>query len=225
MKTMHAFVRTALVFLALVMVLGPHASAVELERVASTDPNVETFRISGTVVPGDGLKFRGFVGALPQGRQLVAELAFTGAMPEEQLSIARFIAEARIRTVVPRDQTCGGGCILALLAGRDRATNAPSYLKFSSARLMATGSTRQFDDRQFSFDEFARVSATSQKQIMETQAFLASVNARPGALQQYLSVLPGDRPREISNDVVLSIGIPVFDEAQNAVVQPLPAQR
>lgn len=209
----------------LVLALFPvtEAGAVNLETKDMPDQTAVT--LTGRIDAGDGLKVRGYIGGLSQGKPIVAYLAFGGGVRSEAMSIGRFFHQAGIRTIVAKGARCISPCPLVLVGGSDPSTKKGSYLKYSSAKLGFSGMVLNYPDKVYTVADLDSAVAGVQSDILQIADYLQAVGAKQDMLKFYELVLKPNEVRYLSNEEALDLGIPVLDEDSGKVVAPLPARR
>jgi len=217
--------RIGMICLSLALLPATEAGAVNLETKETPDKAATTIVLTGHIEAGDGLKVRGYVGGLPQGKSIVAYLAFGGGVRSEAMSIGRFFHQAGVRTVVPKGARCISPCPLVLVGGSDPVTKKGSYLKYSSARIGFSGMTLSFPDKVYTAADLDNAVAGVQTDILQIADYLQAVGAKRDMLRFYESVLKPNEVRYLSDEETLDLGIPVMDEGTGKVIEPLPAQR
>jgi hypothetical protein len=220
--------RTSAIFCGRVLAVAltmAQASALDLKVVDDGDKNATLVALTGTVEPGDGLKVRGFIGALSASRPVVAQLGFAGGTRPEAMAIGRFFHQAGIRTVVAGKGTrCLSPCPLVFVGGRDPITGKPSYLKHSGAAVGFTGVVLNYQEKDYMVNDLNAAVANTQREILQIADYLHAVGANLEMLRYYQSVQQNET-RFISNEEALDLGISVLVEETGQVVEPVSFRR
>jgi hypothetical protein len=206
--------------ISLCLVAGARVQAVELKLLDSTDKTT-TIMLSGSIAAGDGLKLRSFIGGLDRTKSIVAQLAFSGGQRADAMSIGRFFHQAKIPTVIPAKARCISPCPLVLVGGRDPATGKTSNVKYSSASLGFTSVTTNYTEKDYTVADLDGAVASTQREILMIADYLRDVGADINMLRYYQSVLKAHETRFITNEQALDLGISVFFEDTNAMIEPL----
>lgn len=202
------------------------ASAIDLKVAEEGDAAVTTVALSGKIDAGDGLKVRGFIGGLPAGKPIVAQLAFAGGVRAEAMSIGRFFHDTRIPTVVSGKQTrCLSPCPLVLVAGRDPVTGKSSMVKHSNAAVGFTSVALNYADKEYTVKDLDMAVANTQRDILQIADYLHAIGANLNVLRYYQSVLKPNEVKYISNDEALDLGIAVLIEDTGQLIEPASSRR
>jgi hypothetical protein len=197
-----------------------HASALDLKVVDDGDKNATMVALTGKVEPGDGLKVRGFIGALSASKPVVAQLGFAGGTRSEATAIGRFFHQAGIRTVVTGKGTrCLSPCPLVFVGGRDPITGKPSYLKHSGAAVGFTGIVLNYQEKDYTVNDLNAAVADTQREILQIADYLHAVGANLEMLRYYQSVQQNET-KYISNEEALDLGISVLVEETGQIIEP-----
>lgn len=206
---------------AIAVLLTTRASAVDIKVVDDSDGKSVTILLTNSVVAGDGLKVRSVIGGMVVSKSIIAQLAFSGGVRAEAMSIGRFFNKARIRTIIPSKVRCNSPCPLVLVGGRDPVTGKPSYVKYSSASLGFSGVTLNYQEKDYTVADLDNAVANTQREILQIADYLRDVGADINMLRYYQSVLKKDETRYITNEEVLDLGIAVMVEETGQVIEPL----
>ncbi len=201
------------------------AGAVDIKTVETPDTSVTTIMLTGKIEAGDGLKIRGYIGELPRSKPIALWLAFGGGVRSEAMSIGRFVNQAGIRTVVPKNARCIAPCPLVLVAGSDPLTKKHSYLKYSSAKLGFGGLVFNYKDKIYTVRDLDSAVAWMQRDILQIADYLQAIGARLDMLRYYESVLKRGEVRYLSNEEALDLGIPILVEDTGRVIEPYVVQK
>jgi hypothetical protein len=203
------------------LIATTQAGAVDIKVIDDKDGKTATVLLSGTVMPGDGLKVRATIGALAAAKAVTVQLDSAGGNRAEAMSIGQFFHRNRIRTVVPAKTRCVSPCPLILVGGVDPLSGKASYVKYSSASLGFSGILLNYQDKSYTAADLDGAVAGIQRDILQIADYLHDVGADMNLLKYYQSVLKPNDTRYITNEQALDLGIAVMFEETGQVIEPI----
>jgi hypothetical protein len=206
---------------ALSLLAATQACAVDIKVTDDQDGRTATVLLSGTVMPGDGLKVRAAIGALAAAKTVTVRLDSAGGNRNEAMSIGQFFHRNRIRTVVPAKTRCISPCPLILVGGVDPLSGRASYVKYSTASLGFSGIVLNYQDKSYTAADLDAAVAGIQRDILQIADYLHDVGADMNLLKYYQSVLKSNDVRYITNEQALDLGIAVMFEETGQVIEPI----
>jgi hypothetical protein len=209
---------------ALIACAAGSARAIEIKTEVGSDDKAITLRLSGAFEPGDGLKMRAFVANLPPEASIAVNFDATGGSFAEAMSIGRFLHQIGAATIVPANAKCLSPCPLAFLAGAD-TSGASARTKHSSARLGFTAFQAGAKERDYTWKEMAEALATTQQGILQVLDYLYEVGANTDVLGRFYDNIPANQVRYISDDDLLFLGVSIFDDKANQLIDAKALQK
>jgi hypothetical protein len=201
------------------------ARAVDIKVVDDSDGKTVTVLLTGSMVNGDALRVRSFVGGVAAAKTITVQLAFSGGLRTDAMSIGRFLYQSKIRTVIPANAHCSSPCPLVLVGGRDPVTGKPSYVKYSSASLGFTGVKPNFPERDYTVADLDGAVANTQRDILQIADYLRDVGADMNLLRYYQSVLRQNETQYITNEQALDLGVSILFEETGQIIEPSKARQ
>jgi hypothetical protein len=195
------------------------AQALEFSAHPKDSADVNAILVKGKVEDGDTFELQLYIANLPKKPNIVVYLDSPGGSLGEGMRLGRFFHQAKIETVVEAKVRCTSACALAFLGGRDSA----GQLKRTKSSMGALGFhsfSREFDNnRRYSADDLKFVLQRTQTEIFGVAEYLRAIGADPDVLRIMLRA-KADEMNFVSNDDAISLGILVFDEKRNKVIEP-----
>jgi hypothetical protein len=195
------------------------AAALEISQHKNDSAEVNAIQLKGRIDDGDTFELQVYIASLPKKPTIVVYLDSPGGNLREGMRLGRFFHQARIETVVEAKARCTSACALGFLGGRDAAGKL-KRTKSTSAAIGFHSFSREFNkDRTYSADDLAYVLQKTQTEIFGVAEYLRSINADPDVLRIMLRA-PANEMNFISNDDAIALGILVWDEKRNKLVEP-----
>ena len=205
---------------ALIAAIWTPASALDIKSIEGRDAAVSTISLTGRVEEGDSLKVRSFVGNLPQGKPILAELTMGGGNIPEAIAIGRYFNQIKVRTYVPSRANCTSPCPLVLVGGRDPVTDKPSYYKHSTGGILFTSRTLNYQEKDYTVVELNNAIAGAQRNVLGVADYLRAVGANMTLLKHFESVKAGATSTPLTNEEALDLGIAVLDDKTGTLIPP-----
>jgi hypothetical protein len=200
-----------------------------LEIKSEDDPNntankVVTLRLSGQFEQGDGLRVRALVAKLPSDVRIVAHFNAGGGVVQEAMSIGRFFHQLGVVTEVPPKAQCLSPCPLAFLGGYD-PKGGSSWIKHTDARFGFTPFSANAPEKDYTIKDLDAAVSGTQQSILQVMDYLTEVNADLDILRRIYEDIPSGTVRYIADEDLLSLGISIYDDKSNQLIEAKALQR
>ena len=205
---------------ALLGAVAQPAQALELSQHKSDSAEVNAILVKGRIDDGDTFDLQVYIANLPKKPTIVVYLDSPGGNLREGMRLGRFFHQAKIETVVEGKTRCTSACALAFLGGRDNVTGKLKRTKSSTGAVGFHSFSREFDkDRTYSAQDLAYVLQRTQTEIFGVAEYLRAIGSDPDVLRVMLRA-PANDMNFISNDDAIALGILVWDEKRNKLIEP-----
>jgi hypothetical protein len=196
------------------------AAAIEFTQHPSDSPEVNAILLKGRIDDGDTFELQVYIANLPKKPTLVVYLDSPGGNLREGMRLGRFFHQAKIETVVEAKTRCTSACALAFLGGRDNVTGKLKRTKSTTGAVGFHSFSREFDkDRSYTAQDLAYVLQRTQTEIFGVAEYLRAIGSDPDVLRVMLRA-PANDMNFISNDDAIALGILVWDEKRNKLIEP-----
>ncbi len=153
----------------------------------------------------------------PGGNAIILELGSKFETGDGLKSIGRFIHQLGIKTVIPPKARCISPCPLAFFAGSD-SNGATAAIKHTTGSLGFTGFLPSAQDKDYTAKDLDNEVARTQRGILQVLDYLAEIKADEDILRRIYEDIPDRQVKYISDDELLAIGVSIFDDAANQLI-------
>jgi hypothetical protein len=195
------------------------AHALDIKVINRPDGKSVTLELTGDFKAGDGLRLRAQVAKIPHDMPIVAHLNAAGGSLGEGMSVGRFFHQAGIRTVIPAKARCILPCPLAFLGGKTRVEGEGAQIKHSTGALGFSAFNPTAAEKCYTSGDMDAAVANTQRAILLVADYLVEVNADLDFLKHIYDEAPDRSTRFLSNEELLSLGISIFDDESNQLIE------
>jgi hypothetical protein len=197
------------------------SAALDYSRHPKDSPTVNAILARGKIVDGDTYDLKRYIKSLPVKPTTVIYLESPGGNVAESMELGRYFYANKIQTYVDARKECTSACAIAFLGGRG-PDGKPNRIKSSTGKLGFHSFTREFSDRdRYTSDDMKQVLQRAQTQVGVISEYLRDIEADLDVLRIMLTAT-NRQMNYVSNDDAIGVGIQVYDEKTNALVDPAP---
>lgn len=197
------------------------SSALDFSQHPKDSATVNAILAKGRIDDGDTYDLKRYIAKLPVKPTTVIYFDSPGGNVQESMELGRFFFQSKIATYVDSKKICTSACAIAFFGGRG-ADDKPNRVKSSNGRLGLHSFSRDFsDDRRYSADDMKQVLQRAQSQVGLISEYFRAVEADQDALRIMLTAT-NSQMNFVSNDEAVGLGIQVFDEKTQAMIDPKP---
>ena len=198
------------------------AAALDYSVHPKDSAEVNAILAKGRFDEGDTQDLKRYIAKLPKKASTVVYFNSPGGNLRESVVLGTYFYQNKIGTAVEQRAACASACAISFMGGRG-ADGKPYRVKWSSAKLGFHSFGREFpDDRRYSSDDMKTVLQRAQTEVGVLAEYLRTIDTDLDVLRIMLGATHSQM-NFLSNDEALGLGIQVFDEKTNAMMDPAPA--